>query len=147
MDTIAKSTVAPAPRARVWSALSDYRQFGEWFKCAFDEPFVAGKKASGRITYPGYEHVKMEIWIEAIEPEHRFSFRWHPYAIDPNVDYSKEPTTLVTFSLADAAGGTRLEVTESGFDQIPEARRQKALEMNSGGWEQQMKNIADYVKG
>ncbi len=105
---------------------------------------MAGEHASGNITYPGYEHVVWNVVIEKIEPERMLSFRWHPYAIDPNVDYSHEPTTLVEFELEDAAGGTLLRLVESGFDKIPAARRPEAFRMN-GGWNQQMQNIEKYV--
>jgi uncharacterized protein YndB with AHSA1/START domain len=100
----------------------------------------------GRITYPGYEHVEFNATVERVEPERLLSLRWHPYAIDPALDYSAEPTTLVVFELETVAGGTRLTVVESGFDALPPARRQDAFRMNSQGWEAQMKNIAAHVE-
>jgi Activator of Hsp90 ATPase homolog 1-like protein len=83
--------------------------------------------------------------VDRLEPMTLFSFRWHPYAIDPNRDYSKEPMTLVTFALAEAEGGTLLTVTESGFDQIPADRRAKAIEANNGGWAHQTRLIDKYL--
>jgi len=144
-DRIEKEIIVRAPRSRVWRAISDAKEFGEWFRAEMKDPFSPGAPARGRILYPGYEHLMFEIQVERIEPEHLFSYRWHPYAVDPNHDYSSEPTTLVTFELSEVPEGTRVKVTESGFDRIPIERRAEALRMNSGGWEAQMQNIARYA--
>ncbi len=142
---IEKSIELHAPVSRVWQALTDHRQFGEWFRVNIDAPFRPGQPSAGFITHPGYEHVRWEAVIQKIEPEHTFSFTWHPYAIDPAVDYSHETPTLVEFHLAPTSTGTLLRVTESGFENIPVARRPKAFLMNDGGWAQQMHNIETYV--
>lgn len=144
-DRIEKSIDIAAPLGRVWRALTDHREFGEWFRVRLESPFEAGRATRGRVTYPGYEHVKMEVQVVRIEPERYFSFRWHPYAVEPGVDYSKEPMTLVEFRLEQIATGTRLSVTESGFDSIPMARRDEAFRMNNGGWEEQIGNIQRYA--
>src|SRR6266436_3206631 len=144
-DRIEKRIELKAPISRVWRAVTDYREFGEWFRVKLDGPFVAGEVSHGQITYPGYEHLKWEAVVQKMEAERLFSFTWHPYAIDPKVDYSKEPQTLVEFELSDADGGTLLKVTESGFDRIPPERRDEAFRMNSGGWGQQMLNIEKHV--
>lgn len=133
------------PFARVWRALTDHSQFGEWFRVKVETPFVPGQTARGNILHPGYEHVVWQAVIQKIEPEHLFSFTWHPYAIDPKVDYSGETPTLVEFRLQPTATGTLLTVTESGFDKIPAHRRADAFRMNDNGWAQQMKNIEAYV--
>jgi uncharacterized protein YndB with AHSA1/START domain len=146
-DRIEKEIVLRAPRARVWKALTDSREFGAWFGVSLDGRFAAGKPIRGRITIPGYEHVTMELTVETLEPETSFSWRWHPAAIDPKTDYSKEPTTLVEFRLADVPEGTRLTVVESGFDRIPASRRDEAFRMNSGGWAAQVENIRRHVAG
>jgi uncharacterized protein YndB with AHSA1/START domain len=145
-DRIEKQIVLRAPRSRVWRALTDSKEFGAWFQSVFTEPFHPGARVKGRITYPGYEHLTMEIVIEAMEPERLFSYRWHPNAVDPAMDYSKESMTLVEFTLEDAEGGTRLRVVESGFDKIPIERRAEALKSNDGGWAEQMKSIARYLE-
>lgn len=134
-----------APISRVWRALTDYREFGQWFGVKLEQPFAVGRVARGRITYPGYEHLILEATVVALEPERLFSFTWHPYAVDPSVDYSAEPPTLVEFRLETTATGTRLRVTESGFDKIPAGRRPLALRMNDGGWAEQTKNIERHV--
>jgi uncharacterized protein YndB with AHSA1/START domain len=144
-DRIEKQIELKAPLARVWRALTDYREFGEWFRVKIDGPFVAGEVSRGHITWPGYEHLQWEAVVTAIEPERLFSFTWHPYAVDPKMDYSKEPQTLVEFRLEKAGEGTLLTVTESGFDKIPAARRAEAFPRNEGGWTQQMQNIERYV--
>ena len=144
-DVIRKSTLVSAPIDRVWRAISDHREFGEWFRVALDQPFEAGKPSTGHMTYPGYEHIKWNAEIVAVEPPRRLAFRWHPYAIDPDFDYSNEPTTLVEFTLTERDGDTEVEVVESGFDALPVGRRDEAFRMNSGGWEQQMANIRDHV--
>ncbi len=145
-DRIEKRIVLRAPRARVWRALSNAQEFGSWFGVDFHgASFAAGATVHGRITYPGYEHLTMEIAIDRMEPERLFSYRWHPYAVDPQVDYSKEPTTLVVFELQDAPEGTLLTVVESGFDRIPAHRRAEAWRMNDQGWAQQVANIESHV--
>lgn len=144
-DRIEKTVILKAPRARVWRAIADAKQFGEWFRVRLDGEFAAGATIRGNITYPGYEHLTMEVVVERIEPERFFSYRWHPHAIDPKVDYSTEPMTLVEFTLEDAAGGTRLTIVESGFDRIPLSRRALAFRMNSDGWSEQLQNIERYV--
>lgn len=144
-DQIQKRIELKAPLSRVWRAITDYREFGSWFKVNIEGPFVAGQKAEGQITHPGYEHVRWKAVIQKIEPETLFSFTWHPYGIDPKVDYSKETPTLVQFRLQKSATGTLLTVTESGFDKVPADRRAEAFRMNDSGWTQQMKNIENHV--
>jgi uncharacterized protein YndB with AHSA1/START domain len=144
-DRIERQIEIKATVSRVWRALTDHREFGEWFRVKLDGPFVPGQASRGQITHPGYEHVRWEAVVQAIEPERLFSFTWHPYAVDPNMDYSNEAPTLVEFRLEETARGTLLRVTESGFDKIPSHRRAEALRMNEGGWEEQMKNIDSYV--
>ena len=144
-DRIEKAVVLRAPRARVWKALTDSKEFGTWFGVRMNGAFTAGSKVKGQITIKGYEHVTMEIDIVTIEPQTYFAYRWHPYAIDPKVDYSGETPTLVEFRLSDADGGTRLEVVESGFDKLPAARRSEAFRMNDGGWTGQLQNIERHV--
>jgi uncharacterized protein YndB with AHSA1/START domain len=144
-NTIEKQIQIAAPVSRVWQALTDSRQFGEWFLVRMEGPFLAGQPAVGQITHPGYEHLRMKIVVNVIEPMTRFSFFWHPYAVDPKVDYEKEESTLVEFRLQPVADGTLLTVTESGFDKIPAERRADAFLRNENGWAQQMKNIQAYV--
>ena len=146
-DRIEKQIELKAPVARVWRALTDYREFGEWFRVKLEGPFVAGQIARGHVTYPGYEHVPFEAVVMRMEPQMLFSFTWHPYAVDPKVDYSKETPTLVEFRLEKTAAGTRLHVGESGFDKVPAHRRLEAFRMNEGGWAGQMKNIDHHVSG
>jgi uncharacterized protein YndB with AHSA1/START domain len=144
-DKIEKRIELAAPVSRVWRALTDYREFGEWFRVKIDGPFVPGQVSRGQLTFPGYEHIKWEATVQKIEPEKLFSYTWHPYAVDPSVDYSKEPPTLVEFRLEKTATGTLLTVTESGFDEIPAARRDEALRKNDAGWTQQLQSIEKYV--
>jgi uncharacterized protein YndB with AHSA1/START domain len=124
---------------------SNHHEFGEWFRVKLDQPFAAGQISTGHITYPGYEHIKWQAVVKEIKPERLFSFTWHPYAIDPKVDYSHEQPTLVEFRLEKSASGTLLTVTESGFENIPAGRRLEAFRMNEGGWATQLKNIEHYV--
>jgi uncharacterized protein YndB with AHSA1/START domain len=144
-NRIEKRIELKAPVSRVWQALTDYREFGEWFRVKLEGPFVPGKISRGHITYPGYEHVKWKAVVQKMEPERLFSFTWHPYAIDPKVDYSKETPTLVEFRLEKIPSGTLLVLTETGFDKIPSDRRPEAFRKNDGGWAAQMKNIESYV--
>jgi uncharacterized protein YndB with AHSA1/START domain len=144
-NCIEKRMELKAPVSRVWRALTDHRKFGEWFRVKLDGPFVPGQVSRGQITYPGYEHLKWEAVVQKMEPERLFSFTWHPYAVDPKIDYSEEMPTLVEFRLEKTASGTLLLLTESGFDKIPNDRRFEAFRMNDGGWTQQMKNIENHV--
>jgi uncharacterized protein YndB with AHSA1/START domain len=145
-DRIERKVLIKAPRARVWRALSDAGEFGDWFGVNFKgKTFVAGKHIQGKITYPGYEHLNMDVLIERMVPEQLLSWRWHPAAIDPKVDYSQEPTTLVEFELKEINGDTMLTVVESGLDKIPLARRADVFRMNSSGWDEQMENIKKHV--
>jgi len=144
-NQIEKKIELKAPVSRVWRALTDYREFGEWFRVKLDGPFVPGEVSTGHITWPGYEHLKWEAVVQEMDPEQYFSYTWHPYAMDPNLDYSLETPTLVEFRLEKTANGTLLVVTESGFDDIPAERRDEAFRKNDGGWAQQVKNIETYV--
>jgi uncharacterized protein YndB with AHSA1/START domain len=145
-DRIERRVLIKAPRGRVWRALSDAGEFGDWFGVNFKgKSFAAGAHIQGKITYPGYEHLTMDVLVERIVPEQLLSWRWHPAAIDPKVDYSQEPTTLVEFELEEVAEGTMLTVVESGLDRIPPARRADVFRMNSSGWDQQMENIKKHV--
>ncbi len=146
-DRIEKQVQLRAPRSRVWRALTDAKEFGLWFGVKMEGPFAPGTTTRGQITIAGYEDRTMQIYIERIEPETLFSYRWHPFAVDLKVDYSKEPTTLVEFRLRDEAGGTLLTVVESGFANVPAHRRAEAFRMNTHGWETQMANIARHVAG
>jgi uncharacterized protein YndB with AHSA1/START domain len=145
-NVIEKHIELKAPLSSVWRALTDHREFGEWFRVKLDGPFQPGKVVCGHITHPGYEHCRWEATVQKVEPERLFSFTWHPYAIDPAVDYSAEPATLVEFRLEPTKdGGTLLTLTESGFDGIPKDRRFEAFRMNDHGWTVQMTNIERHV--
>jgi len=149
-DRIEKRIELKAPISRVWRAVTDYREFGDWFRVKLDGPFVQGQVSRGQITYPGYEHVKWEAVVQKMEPERLFSFTWpHPRSLDQadyaQGDHAKDPTTLVEFRLEKTATGTLLVLTESGFDNIPGDLRLEAFRRNEGGWAEQMKNIERYV--
>ena len=144
-DRIEKRVVMRASRSRVWRAITTAEEFGAWFRVNLEGEFAEGRTIRGRITHPGYEHVTVEMLVERIEPERYFSYRWHPHALDPAVDYSAEPTTLVEFILQETEGGTAVTIVESGFDRIPLARRAEAFRMNGQGWAGQIQNLARYV--
>ncbi|SDA88612.1 Uncharacterized conserved protein YndB, AHSA1/START domain [Pseudomonas sp. NFACC15-1] len=145
-DRIERKILLKAPRSQVWRALANAEAFGQWFGVALEgKRFVAGERTQGQITYPGYEHLIWDVAVERVEPERVFSFRWHPYAVEPQVDYSQESETRVQFELEDMNGGTLLKVVESGFNNIPEARRLKAFRMDSRGWDEQMANIEAFL--
>jgi uncharacterized protein YndB with AHSA1/START domain len=145
MNTIEKKIELKAPRERVWRALTDYREFGEWFRVKLEQPFLEGQVSRGRILNPGYEHLLFELRVVRLEPQSLFAFTWHPYAIDPAVDYSGETPTRVEFRLQPSVSGTLLTLSESGFDTLPAHRRDEAWRMNDGGWQQQLQNIERYV--
>jgi uncharacterized protein YndB with AHSA1/START domain len=146
-NVIEKQIEVKAPLSRVWRALTDSKEFGEWFRVKLEGPFAPGKVTRGRILSPGFEHVVFEVTVQKMEPERLFSYTWHPYAIDPKRDYSKEPVTLVAFTLEAKGDKTVVTVTETGFDALPKDRAFEAFRMNEGGWEARMKNVARYVAG
>lgn len=145
-DRIEKEVTLDAPRARVWRAITDVQQFNAWFGVRLEQPFAPGAEVSGRMGREGTHQVVLTIRIEAMEPERFFSFRWTPYANEPGVDYSAEPKTLVTFTLEEVDGGTKLTIVESGFDALPASRRVKAFEMNTRGWNGQAENLRRFVE-
>lgn len=142
-DLIQKTIVLQASRSRVWRALTDPAQFSEWFGVKLTDPFLPGARVRGPVTSPGYEHLTMDITIERVEPERLFSWRWQPGG-DPDIDPA-EPMTLVVFELDEVPEGTRLKVTETGFDRIPPARRPKAYRENDEGWTGQLENLRKYL--
>ena len=145
-DRIERQILLKASLSRVWRALSNAEEFGNWFGAALKgQSFIPGQRVQGNITYPGYEHLVFDVLVVEVQPERLLSFRWHPAAIDPSVDYSQEPATLVEFELNEVDDGVLLKCVESGFDSIPPSRRLEAFRMNSGGWDQQMKNIEKHV--
>ena len=147
-DSIEKVIDLKAPVSRVWHAVTNYREFGTWFRVDLESPFVIGETTRGKVTYPGYEGLKCEAMVEVMEPERLFAFRWCPYENDDDFDYARDPTTLVEFRLEPTPAGTRLTVTESGFSALPDqARAMEALRSNTGGWDAQANNIVGHVDG
>lgn len=155
-DSIEKKVVLRASLKRVWRAITDSQEFGTWFGIKFDGPFMPGASLRGVIVpstvneeitevEKPHEGVVFDITIEKIEPERLFSFRWHPHAVKRDFDYSKEPTTLVVFTLEEVAEGVLLTITESGFDRIPLARRAEAFLANDAGWSMMVRAIGDYL--
>jgi uncharacterized protein YndB with AHSA1/START domain len=155
-DRIEKKILLRAPRKRIWRALSDSTEFGAWFGMKFDGLFTPGARLRGTIVGTTVdadvakaqkEHagIPFEITVDRIEPERLFSFRWHPHAVERGVDYSHEPTTLIVFTLEEVANGVMLTVTESGFDQIPLARRAKSFTANEQGWSMVVKLVEEYL--
>ena len=145
-DRIEKSVDIDAPIERVWEAIADHEQFGQWFRVKLDQPFKPGQDSTGYIAMPGYEHIRWNSKVVAMEKPHLFSMTWHPYAIDPNVDYSGETPTLIEFRLEPKGQGTHLTVTETGFEKLPPHRLADALRMNDQGWAQQMLNVKAHVE-
>lgn len=146
-DRIEQSIDLEAPIERVWRALTDHEEFGQWFGVKLNGPFVPGEKTRGQMTIAGHEHVPWEAEIVALEEPRYFAYRWHPYAVDPNIDYSEEEPTLVEFHLEAMDGGTRLTVTESGFERLPARRMPEAMRRNERGWAFQAENIKRHVEG
>src|SRR5262245_29945802 len=144
-DRIEKQILLRHPRSRVWRALTDSQEFGSWFGALFKEPFKVGARVSGKVTHKGYEHMTMDIEIDRMEHERLFSWRWLPGGSEPGEDFSQE--TLVVFTLEEVQGGTLLKVVESGFDQVPLARRAKAFRENEQGWAMQMEAIEKHLGG
>lgn len=146
-DQIEKAVELDASVARVWRALTDHREFGEWFRVRLDQPFVVGETSTGNITSPGYEHMEWVSVTERMDHERLFVFSWPPGAIDPDTVYGPDAKVVVAFELEPTEqGGTRLTITETGFLQFPESRRLEVLRSNTEGWDIQARNIAAYVE-
>jgi uncharacterized protein YndB with AHSA1/START domain len=144
-DQIVKTVTLKAPVARVWRALADHNEFGQWFRVKLDQPFAPGALSTGKITYPGAEHYPWRATVERMEKERLLSFRWHHFDENSDVDVSEQPTTLVEFRLEPVPDGTRLTITESGFDSLPDARRAEIVRGNTEGWNIQADHIAAHV--
>ncbi len=144
-DRIHKEIALKAAPARVWQALTDSNEFGQWFGVRLEGSFQVGEEILGQITHPGYEHLKFKARVERMDPMEAFAFRWQPHAIDPEVDYSNDPSTLVLFRLKETEDGTLLAVTESGFDALPKDLRAEAFLRNEGGWAAQVLNIQKHL--
>ncbi len=144
-DRISAKIVLRSPRARVWRALTDSEELGRWFGIKGLGPLSPGATVHGTYTHEGFEHIPFEAVVERLEPERVFSFRWHPFAVDPGVDYSVEPRTLVVFTLEETEGGTILSVVETGFDSLPPGRREKAYAEHTEGWPYQLKAVEQYL--
>ena len=146
-DRIEKVVELAAPLARVWRALTDHQEFGAWFRVDLEGPFVVGEVSLGVTTYPGYEGMRWEANVVAMETERLFAFEWCPYEHDDDRDFASAPKTRVEFKLEPTKKGTKLVITESGFNGIPDdKRRVDALRSNTQGWDIQAKNIARHVE-
>lgn len=153
-DEIRKTTTLKAPLAKVWAAIGDSTAFGTWFGMTLEGPFVEGQTLHGSIAQTQvddevakhqapYVGMRCDLMIERVVPMKVLAFRWHPGA-DPDTS-PDAPTTLVTFELEEVPEGTRLTITESGFDALPLERRAKAFAENEGGWTAQLTLIAKYL--
>lgn len=145
-NTIEKSIEIKAPRTRVWRALTDHKEFGSWFGIDIEGPFAVGAVSSGKFTINGFTHVPWKSTIKAMEEPAYFAYTWHPYAVDPDVDYSGEPETLVEFWLEESEGHTSVRVRETGFDKLPPHRIADALRANTHGWSAQLENIKKHAE-
>ncbi|MDQ3006646.1 MAG: SRPBCC family protein [Chloroflexota bacterium] len=145
-NRIEKNIEIKAPVSKVWRALTDHNEFGQWFGCKFEGPFVVGTTVRGKLNFPDFDHMQWTMDVKQIEPERLFSFTWHPYPADPTIDYTKEAQTLVEFKLEAIPNGTLLVVTESGFEKIPANRRLEVFRMNDEGWVEQLENVARHVQ-
>jgi uncharacterized protein YndB with AHSA1/START domain len=165
-DRIEKRVRLRAPVSRVWRALTDAREFGQWFgvelagafvvgasltavfSAEFNEAAIIAQQKKLGLSPSGIRKPEKNFvfcTVERIEPERYFSFRWIPYAIDAEADVNEEPKTLVEFLLEEIPEGTSLTIVESGFDRVPAHRRQRAFRMNEAGWSAQAENIARHV--
>lgn len=146
-DRIERRALFRASRSRIWQAISDAREFGHWFGAKLEGAFAEGTSVCGHVSYPGYEHLRIEMQVERMEPERLFSYHRLPYPADPEADCSGEPTTLVEFHLDDTeSGGTLLRIVETGFSRLPDSRREEAYRMNDEGWAEQLENLRDYIE-
>ena len=146
-NKIVKSIVIDASIDRVWQALSDHQQFGSWFLVNLDKAFEVNKISSGKLTHPGCESMIFSALTTSMDSPTHFSFRWpHDEGFDLQREDILQNTSLVEFYLEDLGDGTRLTVTESGFEFLPEDLRLNVIKSNTGGWATQLKNIRRYLE-
>lgn len=146
-DRIEKVVDLAAPVSRVWRALTDHEEFGQWFRVQLDGPFREGVTNTGNVTYPGYEHMEWVSTTERLEPERLFAFSWPPRILDPDTTYGDDAKVVVEFRLEPSEIGTRLTIIETGFLQFPDSKRLEVLRSNTEGWDLQAQNIAAHVGG
>lgn len=146
-DRFEKVVDLEASVSRVWRALTDHEEFGQWFRVRLDGPFQLGETTTGNITYPGCEHMKWVSVTERMERDRLFAFSWPPSTVDPDSAFDEDAKVLVEFRLLPHENGTRLTITETGFLQFPESKRLEVLRSNKEGWDMQAENIAAHLKG
>lgn len=158
-DRIEKQILLHHSRVRVWQAISDSTHFSKWIGLCDHGEFLPGEIFTAKMAptrfnadfaalQAPYSGLPVRMTIERMEPMSVFAFRFHPFAIDRNFDYSREPMNLVTFTLEQteqAPAGILLTITESGFDRIPAERRATAYPVNERGWSLAIKAIEAYL--
>jgi uncharacterized protein YndB with AHSA1/START domain len=97
-------------------------------------------------VHPGHAGQRFRVRFTEMTAPRRFVWEWHPGEVDPNLDYSREPRTTVTFTLEPSEHGTRLSVSETGFDAISLTRRAKVYQDNSQGWTEVLGWLQTYVE-
>ena len=148
-NEITRDVAIAAPLEKVWAALTDHVQFGQWFKVALDQPFALGEESTGQMTVAGYEGYGWLARVVAIEPMTRFAYDWPAAGGDKALMARARPITQWTrvgFRLEPTPTGTHVTVTESGLDALTEPHRSNVLRSNSAGWTQQMENIRAYAE-
>ena len=135
-----------APRERVWRALTNADELSAWFQVKIEGAVAPDIDVWMTSLHPGHAGQRFRVRFTEMTPPERFVWEWHPGEVDPERDYSREPRTTVTFTLEPSARGTRLSVSETGFDEIALARRAKVYKDNSQGWLEVLVWLQTYVE-
>jgi uncharacterized protein YndB with AHSA1/START domain len=146
LDRIDRTIEVNAPPDRVWRVLTTAKDLSAWFKVNIEGEIAPGAEVWMTSTSPGYEGQRFLVRVTEMTPPRRFAWRWHPGAVDPTVDYTREPWTTVTFTLEPSGAGTRLSVAETGFNDVSLARRAKVFKDNTQGWAEVIVWIQKYAE-
>jgi len=131
---IDRSIDLAASPERVWRALTTAAELSAWFQVAIEGDIAVGKEVWMTSVHPNHANARFKVRFIDLSSPRRMVWQWHPGEVDPNFDYNTEAETTVTFDLEPTAQGTRLTVSETGFDRISLARRAKVYRDNANGW-------------
>ena len=146
LSRIDRTIEVKAPPDKVWRALTTAKDLSTWFHVVVEGNIAPGAEVWMTSRYPGHEGTRFVVRIVEMTPPRRFAWQWHPGAVDPTVDYSREPWTTVTFTLEPSGSGTRLSVSETGFTDVALARRAKVYADNTQGWTEVIVWIQKYAE-
>ena len=139
---IKREILIEAPVEVVWEVVTQPEHISGWFSDSVELDLTPG----GAMVLRWSDHGAVHGRVEDVDPPRRFSFRW---VLRPGDDVTDDSSTLVEFSLTAEGDSTRLTVVESGFDGFaaPDDERQQHYDGHQRGWELELGELGDYVRG